>query len=61
VEFLPTSPPSSPTAQRDSRNPFNDRFGARAGADLKVGLGPNLSLDATINPDFGQVEADPRW
>lgn len=43
----------------DSRNPFNDRFGARAGADLKVGLGPNLSLDATINPDFGQVEADP--
>lgn len=43
----------------DPRNPFNDRFGTRAGADLKVGLGPNLSLDATINPDFGQVEADP--
>ena len=43
----------------DPRNPFNDRFGGRAGADLKVGLGPNLSLDATINPDFGQVEADP--
>ncbi len=43
----------------DARNPFNDRFGTRAGADLKVGLGPNLSLDATINPDFGQVEADP--
>src|SRR5881409_69449 len=29
------------------------------GADLKYGLTPNLSLDATINPDFGQVEADP--
>ena len=43
----------------DARNPFDDRLGARAGADLKVGLGPNLSLDATINPDFGQVEADP--
>jgi hypothetical protein len=43
----------------DPRNPFDDRLGARAGADLKVGLGPNLSLDATINPDFGQVEADP--
>jgi hypothetical protein len=24
-----------------------------------VGLGPNVTLDATINPDFGQVEADP--
>jgi hypothetical protein len=30
-----------------------------AGADLKVGLTPNLTLDATVNPDFGQVEADP--
>jgi hypothetical protein len=29
------------------------------GADLKVGLSSNLTLDATINPDFGQVEADP--
>jgi Domain of unknown function (DUF5916) len=31
----------------------------RAGADLKMGLGPNLTLDGTVNPDFGQVEADP--
>jgi hypothetical protein len=30
-----------------------------AGADLKVGITPNLTLDATVNPDFGQVEADP--
>lgn len=30
-----------------------------AGADIKVGLGPNVTLDVTINPDFGQVEADP--
>jgi len=29
------------------------------GGDIKVGLGPNIMLDATINPDFGQVEADP--
>lgn len=29
------------------------------GTDLKVGLGPNITLDATINPDFGQVESDP--
>lgn len=30
-----------------------------AGLDLKYGLSSNLTLDATINPDFGQVEADP--
>ncbi len=29
------------------------------GADIKVGFGSNLIFDATINPDFGQVEADP--
>ena len=29
------------------------------GADLKYGLTSNLTLDGTINPDFGQVEADP--
>ena len=29
------------------------------GADLKYGLTSNLTLTATINPDFGQVEADP--
>ena len=31
----------------------------RIGLDAKVGLGSNLTLDATVNPDFGQVEADP--
>ena len=29
------------------------------GGDIKVGLGSNIMLDATVNPDFGQVEADP--
>lgn len=29
------------------------------GIDLKYGLSSNFTLDATINPDFGQVEADP--
>jgi hypothetical protein len=29
------------------------------GLDLKYGIKENLTLDATINPDFGQVEADP--
>jgi hypothetical protein len=29
------------------------------GGDLKYRVAPNLKLDATVNPDFGQVEADP--
>src|SRR5437879_6287632 len=29
------------------------------GADIKYGVTSNLTLDATVNPDFGQVEADP--
>ena len=29
------------------------------GGDLKLGITPNITLDATVNPDFGQVEADP--
>lgn len=30
-----------------------------AGIDGKIGLTSNLTLDYTVNPDFGQVEADP--
>jgi hypothetical protein len=35
------------------------RGNADFGGDVKMGLGPNVTLDATFNPDFGQVEADP--
>jgi len=30
-----------------------------AGFDLRVGLGSSATFAATVNPDFGQVEADP--
>jgi hypothetical protein len=40
-------------------NGFGRRQDQSLGADLKYGLSSNLTLDATINPDFGQVEADP--
>src|SRR6266550_3423391 len=30
-----------------------------AGFDLRVGLGSSATFSATVNPDFGQVEADP--
>lgn len=46
-----------------SGNPFNDgsRDVAGAGVDVKYGLTSSLTLDATINPDFGQVDADPAF
>ncbi|MFO7998690.1 MAG: DUF5916 domain-containing protein [Bacteroidales bacterium] len=31
----------------------------KLGMDAKVGISNNLTMDLTINPDFGQVEADP--
>lgn len=48
-------------SQGNTDNPFfekNDLQG-NIGTDFKMGFGPNMTLDATVNPDFGQVEADP--
>jgi len=62
MEFLPYLAGSATlTGTPVPGNPFNDgRVGRTSvGGDLKMGLGPSLTLDATINPDFGQVEADP--
>ena len=44
-------------------NPFFDgsHTSASVGADAKVGIGSNLTVDATVNPDFGQVEVDPAF
>ena len=42
-------------------NPYqtgSDYFG-QVGLDLKYRLASNVTLDATVNPDFGQVEVDP--
>jgi hypothetical protein len=44
---------------RPTSSSFNHPQSLSAGADVKYGLSSNLTLDATINPDFGQVEADP--
>ncbi len=32
-----------------------------AGLDVKYGVTSNLTLDAAVNPDFGQVESDPAF
>ncbi|MEE9471550.1 MAG: DUF5916 domain-containing protein, partial [Gemmatimonadota bacterium] len=63
-EFMPYVATDSRVTSRELVNaddPFGGRtqFNGRLGADFKMGLGSNLTLDATVNPDFGQVEADP--
>ena len=42
-------------------NPFFDgrEVEFEMGTDFRVGLGSSFTLDGTLNPDFGQVEADP--
>ncbi len=40
------------------RRPPELRFSGTAGLDFKAHLTQNLVLDVTLNPDFGQVEAD---
>ena len=48
--------------EKEAANPFKSdgkKNQLDFGLDGKVGLTNNLTLDFTINPDFGQVEADP--
>ena len=62
IEMLPyIASDTRVQSEVDAANPFADKTktGVRAGGDIRMGLGPNLTLEATINPDFGQVEADP--
>ena len=62
IELLPyVASDSRVSGDRNIADPFDDgvTLSGRVGADFKMGLGPNLTLEATVNPDFGQVEADP--
>jgi len=62
LELLPyTAGRTEFITPQHSGDPFNDgtrTFGS-AGLDMKWGLTSNLTVDATVNPDFGQVEVDP--
>ena len=61
LELSPYVAAASTLYPSGTGNPFQAGVNpvGRLGADIKMGLGPNLTLEATINPDFGQVEADP--
>ncbi|MBN2350678.1 MAG: carbohydrate binding family 9 domain-containing protein [Bacteroidales bacterium] len=47
--------------QKDAEDPFSDgkEWHKNVGVDGKIGITNDFTLDFTINPDFGQVEADP--
>ena len=47
--------------EAEAGNPYADGndFNLNTGLDAKIGITNDLTLDVTINPDFGQVEADP--
>jgi len=50
------------TFQSEPENPFKAKgslSSMNAGIDAKIGVTNNMTMDLTINPDFGQVEADP--
>ena len=51
--------PVSPVA--DFANPYRPptEYAGGVGADLKYRVTSNFTVDATLNPDFGQVEVDP--
>lgn len=57
LEVLPYSVSSD--APRPTASGYSRQQSITFGADVKYGITSNLTLDATVNPDFGQVEADP--
>lgn len=61
IEFLPYSVVQAQYSPEESGDPFKtgNKYLGNAGFDLKIGLKSNLTLDTTLNPDFGQVEVDP--
>jgi hypothetical protein len=61
IEVLPYAVGQAHFSPKQEGNPFEtgEEFLGDAGFDFKVGLKSNLTLDASVNPDFGQVEVDP--
>jgi hypothetical protein len=60
-ELLPYVVQKAQYLQHDKNDPYykGEQYQTTLGADLKIGIGSNLNLDVTVNPDFGQVEVDP--
>jgi hypothetical protein len=61
AEILPYALQQARTTPHEPGNPLqhNPHSSTAVGLDVKFAITPSLSLTATVNPDFGQVEADP--
>ena len=61
MELLPYVVSRGQFKYAEPNDPYHSKSDTKlnAGADIKYNLTSNLTLDATINPDFGQVEVDP--
>ncbi len=61
VEIIPYVMGNVERFEEEEGNPFasGKKFGYSAGVDGKIAVTNDLTLNFTINPDFGQVEADP--
>ncbi len=61
VELLPYGVSSVRRNEPETGNPFATGQSSKlsGGLDAKLGVTSDLTMDATLNPDFGQVEADP--
>jgi hypothetical protein len=61
IELAPYASLGLSTSPKENGNPYatGSEFLYGAGIDGKIGITNDFVLDFTINPDFGQVEADP--
>jgi hypothetical protein len=61
VEVLPYVTSKAEFLAASPEDPFHDgsELEGAAGGDLRTRVGGRLTLNATVNPDFGQVEVDP--
>jgi len=61
LDLMPYGVAALETYEPEEGNPYADGTDPKfnIGLDGKIGVTNNLTLDFTINPDFGQVEADP--
>ena len=61
IELMPYTVARTERFEKIAGDPFNTGKLSKisAGLDGKIGLTNDFTLDFTINPDFGQVEADP--
>lgn len=69
IELLPYAAATGKFLQHPPTDPFNEgrtdpfksqrNYPANVGADAKIGLAGDVTLDLSLNPDFAQVEVDP--